>query len=103
MEAPPVEGLVKGGEICVSRGVRDNLRHRGGMIFEDLGPSAASFCVHPRRAGDMQAADLAQPATAGPTATQVLTVRNGGGLAYNSATSIYHPCGCPRDGICDAT
>jgi class 3 adenylate cyclase len=32
-----LEGLVKGGEICVSRGVRDYLRHRGGIVFEDLG------------------------------------------------------------------
>ena len=30
-----VEGLVKGGEICVSRGVRDYLRHRSGIVFED--------------------------------------------------------------------
>jgi class 3 adenylate cyclase len=27
--AVPPEGLVKGGEICVSRGIRDYLRHRG--------------------------------------------------------------------------
>jgi len=29
--AARLEGLVKGGEICVSRGVRDHLRHRGGV------------------------------------------------------------------------
>jgi adenylate cyclase len=35
--ASRLEGLVRGGEICVSRGVHDHLRHRGGMVFEDLG------------------------------------------------------------------
>jgi class 3 adenylate cyclase len=35
--AARLEGLVKGGEIYVSRGVHDHLRHRGGMVFEDLG------------------------------------------------------------------
>ena len=29
--AARLEGLVKGGEICVSRGVHDHLRHRGGL------------------------------------------------------------------------
>jgi adenylate cyclase len=28
-----LEGLVKGGEICVSRRVHDHLRHRGSMVF----------------------------------------------------------------------
>jgi adenylate cyclase len=35
--AARLEGLVKGGDVCVSRGVRDYLRHRVGMVFEDLG------------------------------------------------------------------
>ena len=45
-----LEGLVKGGEICVSRGVRDHLRHRGGMIFEDLGEQLVKNIAHPIRA-----------------------------------------------------
>jgi adenylate cyclase len=45
-----LEGLVKGGEICVSRGVRDHLRHHGGMIFEDLGEQLAKNIAHPIRA-----------------------------------------------------
>jgi class 3 adenylate cyclase len=45
-----LEGLVKGGEICVSRGVRDHLRHRGGMTFEDLGEQLVKNIVHPVRA-----------------------------------------------------
>src|SRR5208282_5974971 len=45
-----LEGLVRGGEICVSRGVRDHLRHRGGMIFEDLGEKLVKNIVHPIRA-----------------------------------------------------
>jgi class 3 adenylate cyclase len=48
--AARLEGLVKGGEICVSRGVRDHLRHRGGMIFEDLGEQLVKNIGHPIRA-----------------------------------------------------
>src|SRR5271169_6425388 len=48
--AARLEGLVKGGEICVSRGVHDHLRHRGGMIFEDLGEQLVKNIVHPIRA-----------------------------------------------------
>jgi adenylate cyclase len=48
--AARLEGLVKGGEICVSRGVRDHLRHRGGMIFEDLGEQLVKNIAHPIRA-----------------------------------------------------
>ena len=48
--AARLEGLVRGGEICVSRGVRDHLRHRGGMIFEDLGEQLVKNIVHPIRA-----------------------------------------------------
>jgi len=45
-----LEGLVKGGEICVSRGVRDHLCHRGGMTFEDLGEQLVKNIAHPVRA-----------------------------------------------------
>ncbi len=48
--AARLEGLVKGGEICVSRGVRDHLRHRGGMVFEDLGEQRVKNIAHPIRA-----------------------------------------------------
>ena len=48
--AARLEGLVKGGEICVSRGVRDHLRHRGDMIFEDLGEQLVKNIAHPIRA-----------------------------------------------------
>jgi adenylate cyclase len=44
------EGLVKGGEICVSLGIRDHLRHRGGLVFEDLGEQLVKNIVHPIRA-----------------------------------------------------
>ena len=42
--------LVRGGEICVSRGVRDHLRHRAGMVFEDLGEKLVKNIAHPIRA-----------------------------------------------------
>jgi adenylate cyclase len=48
--AARLEGLVEGGEICVSRGVRDHLRHRGGMLFEDLGEQRVKNIAHPVRA-----------------------------------------------------
>ena len=47
--AARLEGLVKGGEICVSRGVRDHLRHRGGLVFEDLGEQLVKNIAHPIR------------------------------------------------------
>ena len=48
--AARLEGLVGGGEICVSRGVRDHLRHHGDMIFEDLGEQLVKNIAHPIRA-----------------------------------------------------
>src|SRR5580704_13474572 len=48
--AARLEGLVKGGEICVSRGVRDHLHHRGEMNFEDLGEQLVKNIAHPIRA-----------------------------------------------------
>ena len=48
--AARLEGLVKGGEICVSRGVHHHLRHRGGMIFDDLGEQLVKNIAHPIRA-----------------------------------------------------
>jgi adenylate cyclase len=48
--AARLEGLVKGGEICVSRGVHDHLRHREGMVFDDLGEQLVKNIAHPIRA-----------------------------------------------------
>jgi class 3 adenylate cyclase len=48
--AARLEGLVIGGEICVSRGVRDHLRHRRGIVFEDLGEQLVKNIAHPIRA-----------------------------------------------------
>ena len=48
--AARLEGLVRGGEICISRGVHDHLRHRRGMIFEDLGEQLVKNIAHPIRA-----------------------------------------------------
>jgi class 3 adenylate cyclase len=55
--AARMEGLVTGGEICVSRGVRDHIRHRGGMLFEDLGEQLVKNIAHPIRAFRMRAGD----------------------------------------------
>jgi adenylate cyclase len=48
--AARLEGLVKGGEICISRGVHDHLRHRMGMVFDDLGEQLVKNIAHPIRA-----------------------------------------------------
>jgi len=55
--AARLEGLVRGGEICVSRGVRDYLRHRGGMVFEDLGEQLVKNIAHPVRAFRLRVGD----------------------------------------------
>jgi class 3 adenylate cyclase len=57
--AARLEGLVRGGEICVSRGVHDHLRHRPGMIFEDLGEQLVKNIAHPIRAFRLRVADVA--------------------------------------------
>jgi adenylate cyclase len=61
--AARLEGLVRGGEICVSRGVRDHLRHRGGMVFEDLGEQLVKNIAHPVRAFRLRLQD--DPASSG--------------------------------------
>jgi adenylate cyclase len=48
--AARLESLVRGGEICISRGVHDHFRHRNGMIFEDLGEQLVKNIAHPIRA-----------------------------------------------------
>jgi adenylate cyclase len=55
--AARLEGLVKGGEICVSRGVRDHLRHRSGLSFEDLGEQVVKNISHPIRAFRLRVAE----------------------------------------------
>ena len=57
--AARLEGLVKGGEICVSRGVRDHLRHHGGLIFEDLGEELVKNIAHPIRAFRLRVGEAA--------------------------------------------
>jgi adenylate cyclase len=48
--AARLEGLAEGGGICVSRGVRDHLRHRTNLVFEDLGEQLVKNIAHPVRA-----------------------------------------------------
>lgn len=55
--AARLEGLVRGGEICVSRGVHDHLRHRPGMAFEDLGEQIVKNIAHPIRAFRLRTAE----------------------------------------------
>lgn len=55
--AARLEGLVEGGEICVSRSVRDHLRHRGDLLFEDLGEQLVKHIAHPIRAFRLRVGD----------------------------------------------
>ena len=55
--AARLEGLVEGGEICVSRSVRDHLRHRGDLLFEDLGEQLVKNIAHPIRAFRLRIGD----------------------------------------------
>jgi class 3 adenylate cyclase len=48
--AARLEALADGGGICVSRGVRDHLRHRRGLVFDDLGEQLVKNIAHPVRA-----------------------------------------------------
>jgi adenylate cyclase len=48
--AARLQGLANSGEVCVSRGVRDHLRHRAGLLFEDLGEQMVKNIAHPIRA-----------------------------------------------------
>jgi TolA-binding protein len=66
--AARLDGLVKGGEICVSRGVHDHLRHRGGMVFEDLGEQLVKNIAHPIRAFRLRIGE-AQQEVPGPGET----------------------------------
>jgi adenylate cyclase len=59
--AARLEGLVKGGEICVSRGVHDHLRHRDGMVFDDLGEQLVKNIAHPIRAFRLRTGEAASP------------------------------------------
>jgi class 3 adenylate cyclase len=55
--AARLEALADGGGICVSRGVRDHLRHRGGLVFDDLGEKAVKNIAHPVRAYRLRVGD----------------------------------------------
>jgi len=68
--AARLEGLAEGDGVCVSRGVRDHLRHRANFTFEDLGEQLVKNIVHPIRAyrlrmseGDVIPASEALPET----------------------------------------
>jgi class 3 adenylate cyclase len=67
--ASRLESLAEGGGICVSRGVRDHLRHRPSLVFEDLGEQLVKNIAHPIRAfrlrlNEGSAAVILEPARA---------------------------------------
>jgi class 3 adenylate cyclase len=55
--AARLESLADGGGICVSRGVRDHLRHRTNLVFEDLGEQLVKNISHPVRAFRLRLVD----------------------------------------------
>ena len=66
--AARLDGLVKRGEICVSRGVHHHLRHRGGMVFEDLGEAdgPASALRRSKRCAPERSSDNGRGAVSAP-------------------------------------
>lgn len=64
--AARLEGLAEGGEICVSRGVRDHLRHRASFAFEDLGEQLVKNIAHPIRAYRLRRPNEVLPAEPDP-------------------------------------
>jgi adenylate cyclase len=56
--AARLEGLADGGGICVSRGVRDHLRQRANLVFEDLGEQLVKNIAHPIRAFRLHVDDI---------------------------------------------
>jgi class 3 adenylate cyclase len=48
--AARLQGLAEVGSVCVSRGVRDHLRHIGRFAFDDLGEQRVKNIPHPVRA-----------------------------------------------------
>jgi len=59
--AARLESLAEAGGICVSRGVRDHLRHRSNLVFEDLGEQLVKNIAHPIRAFRLRLDDSTSP------------------------------------------
>jgi hypothetical protein len=68
--AARLESLADGGGICVSRGVRDHLRHRAHFVFEDLGEQLVKNIAHPVRAYRLRVGDGAQERVDGDIALE---------------------------------
>jgi adenylate cyclase len=58
--AARLESLAEGGGICVSRGVRDHMRHRANFVFEDLGEQLVKNIAHPIRAYRLRIGESAE-------------------------------------------
>ena len=59
--AARLESLAEGSGICVSRGVRDHLRQRANLVFEDLGEQLVKNIAHPVRAFRLHVDDDISP------------------------------------------
>jgi TolB-like protein len=66
--AARLEGLAEPGGICVSRMVRDNVRDKLHLAFEDLGEQSVKNIARPMRAYAMSAAAVASLAAVQPVA-----------------------------------
>jgi adenylate cyclase len=86
--AARLEGLVRGGEICVSRGVRDHLRHRNGLLFEDLGEQLVKNIAHPIRAFRLRIGENTSVSGAPAEAEAGLSTEFPGDLSANSELSV---------------
>jgi hypothetical protein len=74
--AARLESLADGGGICVSRGVRDHLRHRANLVFEDLGEQLVKNIAHPIRAFRLRLDDAMSPLELGPDEPDQLALKH---------------------------
>jgi adenylate cyclase len=70
--ATRLEGLAEAGGVCVSRGVRDHLRHRMNFVFDDLGEQLVKNIAHPIRAYRLRLGEVAVNVEAVATETSLL-------------------------------
>jgi len=76
--AARLEGLIEGGGICVSRGVRDHLRHHTNLAFDDLGEQLVKNIPPPVRAFRVRAGD--------PSALQEIDVNEPSASSWGTLT-----------------
>ena len=89
--AARLQTLADAGGICVSRGVRDNIRHLAGFSFEDLGEQVVKNIARPVRAFRVTIDQEAVADARGDCATAA--ARHSNGSPPPTAQPSTSPCG----------